>query len=163
MYDCCATLGLRSATASFQKPQYQTLGEPADDWFHLRKSSFQGAIRERDIAQTAFNKAQKPGAPKPIKELSMLQASRKAVKREVKKAKCEWLARVVSDLEGRDNPSGYWERVRKIRGGLRGHVKKHNVLRFRNSEGKVSDSAAENAKALETHFENVYNTQSGVD
>ncbi len=34
----------------------------------------------------------------------MLQASRKAVKREVKKAKDAWLAGVVSDLEGRDNP-----------------------------------------------------------
>jgi hypothetical protein len=51
-----------------------------------------------------LNKAQKPGAPKPIKEVSMLQASRKAVKREVKKAKDAWLAGVVSDLEGRDNP-----------------------------------------------------------
>ena len=78
-----------------------------NDWFHLRKSSLQGAIRERNIAQRAFNKAQKPGAPKPIKELSMLQASRKAVKREVKKVKEEWLAGVVTDLEGRDNPKGY--------------------------------------------------------
>ncbi|NBO66981.1 MAG: hypothetical protein EBU88_19415 [Acidobacteria bacterium] len=58
-----------------------------NDWFHLSKSSLQGAIRVRNIAQRAINKAQKPGAPKPIKEVSMLQASRKAVKREVKKAK----------------------------------------------------------------------------
>ena len=47
----------------------------------------------------------------------MLQASRKAVKREVKKAKDAWLAGVVSDLEGRDNPKGYWEGESKIRAG----------------------------------------------
>ena len=93
----------------------------------------------------------------------MLQASRNAVKREVKKAKDAWLAGVVSDLERRDNPKGYWEGVSKIRGGLRGHVKGHTVQRFRNSEGKLCDSAAENAKALETHFEKVYNILSGVD
>ncbi len=58
----------------------------------------------RNIAQRAFDKAQKHGAPETIKELSMLQASRKAVKREVKKAKSTWLAGVVSDLERRDNP-----------------------------------------------------------
>ena len=93
----------------------------------------------------------------------MLQASRKAVKREVKKAKNAWLSGVVSDLEWRDNPKRYWEGVRKTRGGLRGHVKGHTVQRFRNSEGKLCDSAAENAKALETHFEKVYNILSGVD
>ena len=70
---------------------------------------------------------------------------------------------MVTDLEGRDIPRGYWEGVSKIRGGLRGQVKKHTVQRFRNSEGKLCDSAAENAKALETHFEKVYNIQSGVD
>ena len=45
----------------------------------------------------------------------MLQASRKAVMREVKKAKDAWLAGVVSDLEGRDNPKGYWEGVKDQR------------------------------------------------
>ncbi len=35
--------------------------------------------------------------------------------------------------------------------------------RFKNSEGKLCDSAAENAKALETHFEKVYNILSDVD
>ncbi len=47
----------------------------------------------------------------------------------------------------------------KIKGRLRGHVKKHTVQRFRNSEGKLCDIAAENAKALETHFEKVYNKE----
>ena len=51
----------------------------------------------------------------------------------------------------------------KIKGGLRGHVKKYTVQRFRSSEGKLCDSAVENAKALETHFEKVYNIQSDVD
>ncbi len=51
----------------------------------------------------------------------------------------------------------------KTRSGLRGHVKKHSVQRFGNSDYKLCDSGAENAKALETHFEKIYNIQSGVD
>ncbi len=47
--------------------------------------------------------------------------------------------------------------------GLRGHVKRHTVQRFRHSEGKACDSAAKNAKALETYFEKVHNILSGVD
>ena len=54
-----------------------------NDCFHLRESSLQRVIRERNSAQKVFNWAQKPGAPKALKERAQLQASRKAVKREV--------------------------------------------------------------------------------
>jgi len=134
-----------------------------NDWFHLHEASLQEVIRERNNAQRAFDKAQKPGAPKPLKELAKLQASRKAVKREVKQAKDKWLSGALSDLKGKDNPRGYWEGVSKIKGGFSGHVKKHTVQRFRNSEGKLYTSTAENSKTLKTHFEKVYNIRPDTD
>jgi len=134
-----------------------------NDWFHLHEASLQEVIRERNNAQRAFDKAQKPGAPKPLKELAKLQASRKAVKREVKQAKDKWLSGALSDLKGKDNPRGYWEGVSKIKGGFSGHVKKHTVQRFRNSEGKLCTSTAENSETLKTHFEKVYNIRPDTD
>ena len=134
-----------------------------NDWFHLHEASLQEVIRERNNAQRAFDKAQKPGAPKPLKELAKLQASRKAVKREVKQAKDKWLSGALSDLKGKDNPRGYWEGVSKINGGFSGHVKKHTVQRFRNSEGKLCTSTAENSETLKTHFEKVYNIRPDTD
>lgn len=58
---------------------------PRNDWFHLHQASLRSAIQERNLAQRAYNKALKPNASKPLKELAQLRARRKAVKKEVKK------------------------------------------------------------------------------
>jgi len=137
---------------------------PRNDWFYLRQSSLRAAINERNMAQRAYNKALKPGSPKPLKELAVLQERRKAVKKEVKKAKDELMIGNIKALDGaKANPRGFWEGVSKLKSGLSRHVKKFIIQLFKNSEGKLCENAAENSKALEAHYEKVYNMGSSMD
>lgn len=137
---------------------------PRNDWFHLHQASLRSAIQERNLAQRAYNKALKPNVSKPLKELAQLRARRKAVKKEVKKAKEKWMIGNIKLLHGaKENPKGFWEGIYKLKAGLTGHIKKHIIQLFKNTEGKLCENAAENSKALETHYEKVYNIGSNVD
>ena len=66
----------------------------------------------------------KPNALKPLKELAQLRARRKAVKKEVKKAKEKWMIGNIKLLHGaKENPKGFWEGIYKLKAGLTGYIK----------------------------------------
>ena len=72
--------------------------EARTDWFSLRENTIRDAIRARNVAQLAFNRAQKPGVPMPQEVVEALRKARKAVKREVAQAKRDWMSDVVLKL-----------------------------------------------------------------
>ena len=145
---------LSSAAISVAKKTLPKKPKANPGWFEAAKQTLQPLIERRNEALSSmFTRRTRI-------ETQRLRKARKKLKKEVERAKNNWIMekcqRLNESSSGKGGTKESWELVSKLKHGL-SKIKPSAERRMKKEDGSLSNSPEESAEVFSCHFEKLYN------
>ena len=155
---------LASAAISTAKKTLPKKPKANPGWFETAKSTLLPLIERRNLILASLYA--RSHARRTRADTQRLRKVRKDLKREVARAKNNWIAdkcqRLNESSSGKGGTKESWKLVDQLKRGL-SKVKTSAEQRMRKEDGTMSSSPEENAEVFSHHFDQLYNRSASFD
>ena len=136
----------------------QSRSQPA--WFTLGEPRLMRCIRARQSAESLWHHA---AGPAKVAAAKAYAAARRAVAREVRRCKRQWLQVQFEGIKPGATPAFYWRHVNRLRGGLGSARDAGSDPLFHTADGEPTTTRLESNEAKAQHWHNVFNRPAQAD